>query len=90
MPTFVFIKNGEVLEIFVGGNSDKLAKSMEKYVGDADEPDELQQQQMSSASASASESAVSGSTMGEIDEEEIDNIVHDVPRNINDERVLEN
>ncbi|KAM8718369.1 hypothetical protein ACLKA7_000182 [Drosophila subpalustris] len=89
MPTFVFIKNGEVLEIFVGGNSDKLAKSMEKYVGDADEPDELQQQQQMS-SASASESAVSGSTMGEIDEEEIDNIVHDVPRNINDERVLEN
>ncbi|KAH8396349.1 hypothetical protein KR222_008887, partial [Zaprionus bogoriensis] len=34
MPTFVFIKCGQVLEVFVGGNSDKLAKSMEKYVGD--------------------------------------------------------
>ncbi|XP_044317077.1 thioredoxin-T [Drosophila rhopaloa] len=36
MPTFVFIKCGEVLELFVGGNSDKLAKSMEKYVLDVD------------------------------------------------------
>lgn len=40
MPTFVFIKNGEVLEVFVGGNSDKLVKTIEKYVGDADEADE--------------------------------------------------
>lgn len=93
MPTFVFIKNGEVLEIFVGGNSDKLAKSMEKYVGDADEPDELQPQM---GSASTSESAVSGSTLGEIDiDEEPDNLVHDVPRDMprnmnNDEGVLEN
>lgn len=40
MPTFVFIKSGEVLEVFVGGNSDKLVKTIEKYVGDADEPDD--------------------------------------------------
>lgn len=37
MPTFVFIKSGEVLEVFVGGNSDKLAKTIEKYVSNADE-----------------------------------------------------
>ncbi|EDV34464.1 ThioredoxinT [Drosophila ananassae] len=41
MPTFVFIKGGEVVELFVGGNSDKLAKSMEKYVGEVVEnPDQ--------------------------------------------------
>ncbi|XP_034484154.1 thioredoxin-T [Drosophila innubila] len=96
MPTFVFIKNGEVLDIFVGGNSDKLAKSMEKYVGDADEPDELQQQQQQVDSASASDSAVSGSTMGEIDEEpgngNVDDMTREIsiPNAINDERVLEN
>ncbi|SPP89275.1 thioredoxin-2 [Drosophila guanche] len=32
MPTFVFMKNGAVVDIFAGSNSDKLAKSMEKYV----------------------------------------------------------
>ncbi|XP_022227513.2 thioredoxin-T [Drosophila obscura] len=32
MPTFVFIKNGAVVDVFVGCNSEKLAKSMEKYV----------------------------------------------------------
>ncbi|EDV45876.1 thioredoxin-T [Drosophila erecta] len=33
MPTFVFIKDGNVLEVFVGCNVEKLAKSMEKYAG---------------------------------------------------------
>eukprot|EP00099_Drosophila_melanogaster_P010573 NP_001284881.1 thioredoxin T, isoform B [Drosophila melanogaster] len=33
MPTFVFIKGGNVLELFVGCNSDKLAKLMEKHAG---------------------------------------------------------
>ncbi|XP_017065989.1 thioredoxin-2 [Drosophila eugracilis] len=41
MPTFVFIKGGEVLEVFVGGNSEKLAKSMEKYVADVDATERL-------------------------------------------------
>ncbi|KAH8409269.1 hypothetical protein KR009_011676, partial [Drosophila setifemur] len=34
MPTFVFIKGGVVLEFLVGGNSDKLAKFMEKFTSD--------------------------------------------------------
>lgn len=41
MPTFVFIKGGEVLEVFVGGNSDKLAKTIEKYVSAIDDQEEL-------------------------------------------------
>lgn len=41
MPTFVFIKDGEVLEVFVGGNSDKLAKTIEKYVSIVDDQEEL-------------------------------------------------
>ncbi|XP_064554937.1 thioredoxin-2 [Drosophila montana] len=65
MPTFVFIKSGEVLEVFVGGNSDKLAKSMEKYVGDNDEPNGETQQHLSTSS----ESAASGSTICDLDEE---------------------
>ncbi|XP_001355410.2 thioredoxin-2 [Drosophila pseudoobscura] len=48
LPTFVFIKTGTVVDCFVGCNSEKLAKTMEKYVGsecdcgqgtDDDEPD---------------------------------------------------
>ncbi|XP_067636319.1 thioredoxin-2-like [Eurosta solidaginis] len=34
MPTFVFIKNHQVIDVFVGGNSEKLVKNMEKYVGE--------------------------------------------------------
>ena len=33
MPTFVFIKAREIIDIFVGGNSEKLVKNMEKFVG---------------------------------------------------------
>uniref|UniRef100_A0A1A9WX03 Thioredoxin domain-containing protein n=1 Tax=Glossina brevipalpis TaxID=37001 RepID=A0A1A9WX03_9MUSC len=33
MPTFVFMKNRQIIDIFVGGNPDKLVKNMEKYVG---------------------------------------------------------
>ncbi|EDW53093.1 thioredoxin-T [Drosophila sechellia] len=33
MPTFVFIKGGDVLELLVGCNSDKLAKLMEEHAG---------------------------------------------------------
>ncbi|XP_030378842.1 thioredoxin-2 [Scaptodrosophila lebanonensis] len=62
MPTFVFIKNGEVLEIFVGGNSDKLAKSMEKYVGGTDVPPE----QLQTVSSSPSESGASSSGVCEL------------------------
>lgn len=32
MPTFVFIKNQKVIDVFVGGNPDKLTKNMEKYI----------------------------------------------------------
>lgn len=32
MPTFVFIKNQKIIEVFVGGNPDKLTKNMEKYI----------------------------------------------------------
>lgn len=32
MPTFVFIKNQQIIDIFVGGNPDKLTKNMEKYI----------------------------------------------------------
>ncbi|XP_016923019.2 thioredoxin-T [Drosophila suzukii] len=48
MPTFVFIKGGEVLELFVGGNSDKLAKSMEKFVGNVADADAAEQRRSSS------------------------------------------
>lgn len=34
MPTFVFIKDNHVIDVFVGGNSEKLVKNMEKYVGE--------------------------------------------------------
>ncbi|XP_033171201.1 thioredoxin-T [Drosophila mauritiana] len=34
MPTFVFIKGGDVLELLVGSNIDKLAKLMEEHAGD--------------------------------------------------------
>ncbi|XP_034101289.1 thioredoxin-T [Drosophila albomicans] len=94
MPTFVFIKSGELLEVFVGGNPDKLCKSMEKHVGDADEPDEQPLAQQVSASSG---SAGSGNTMcddDELDEDDGD-LTDDVPMDlphptINDERVLEN
>lgn len=68
MPTFVFIKSGEVLEVFVGGNSDKLTKSMEKFVGDTDEAfdeDSHLQQQLSISS----ESAASGNTVCDLGED---------------------
>lgn len=32
MPTFVFIKNQQIIDIFVGGNPQKLTKNMEKYI----------------------------------------------------------
>jgi len=88
MPTFVFMENGVVLEVFVGGNSDKLVKSMEKYVGDADEPDEIQQQMNSSSG-----NVASGGTMCDLDEEEAEGpteVALDVPRANSDENVLEN
>ncbi|KAI8035419.1 hypothetical protein M5D96_011762 [Drosophila gunungcola] len=62
MPTFVFIKCGEVLELFVGGNPDKLVKSMEKYVSDVDSTEQrrtsshLESEEMCSAAPSASSS----------------------------------
>ncbi|XP_053949504.1 thioredoxin-2-like [Anastrepha ludens] len=34
MPTFVFIKDNHIIDVFVGGNSEKLVKNMEKYVGE--------------------------------------------------------
>ncbi|XP_017484976.1 PREDICTED: thioredoxin-2 [Rhagoletis zephyria] len=34
MPTFVFIKGKHIIDVFVGGNSEKLVKNMEKYVGE--------------------------------------------------------
>uniref|UniRef100_A0A1A9VRG8 Thioredoxin domain-containing protein n=1 Tax=Glossina austeni TaxID=7395 RepID=A0A1A9VRG8_GLOAU len=33
MPTFVFMKNRQIIDVFVGGNPEKLVKNMEKYVG---------------------------------------------------------
>ncbi|XP_043658187.1 thioredoxin-T [Drosophila teissieri] len=38
MPTFVFIRGGDVLELIVGCNAEKLAKSMEKYAVSSSEP----------------------------------------------------
>ncbi|XP_023162014.1 thioredoxin-2 [Drosophila hydei] len=91
MPTFVFIKSGEVLEVFVGGNSEKLAKSMEKFVGDADEPfdeDHHLQQQLSMSS----ESAASGSTVCDLSED-VEG-AHDLPSRVQSamdkEGILEN
>lgn len=34
MPTFVFMKHHQVIDMFVGGNAEKLTKNMEKYVGE--------------------------------------------------------
>lgn len=31
MPTFVFIKDQQVVDVIVGGNAEKLAKNLEKY-----------------------------------------------------------
>ncbi|XP_065365223.1 thioredoxin-2-like [Calliphora vicina] len=36
MPTFVFIKNHQIIDILVGGNAEKLSKNMEKYVEDGE------------------------------------------------------
>ena len=45
MPTFVFIKDQQVVDVVVGGNSEKLVKNLDKYA----KPDEVgiqrQQQQ---------------------------------------------
>lgn len=76
MPTFVFIQNGVVLEVFVGGNSDKLAKSMEKYVGDADEPDEIPVCTMCELDEEGAKGPIE--------------VPLDVPMVTNDENVLEN
>ncbi|EDX01136.1 thioredoxin-T [Drosophila yakuba] len=38
MPTFVFIRAGDVLDVFVGCNAEKLSKSMEKYAASGSEP----------------------------------------------------
>ncbi|XP_039499488.1 thioredoxin-T [Drosophila santomea] len=38
MPTFVFIRGGDVLDVFVGCNAEKLSKSMEKYAAIGSEP----------------------------------------------------
>ncbi|KAH8368130.1 hypothetical protein KR084_007489 [Drosophila pseudotakahashii] len=48
MPTFVFIKAGEVLELLVGSNSDKLVKVIEKYVDDVADVDATEQRRSSS------------------------------------------
>lgn len=32
MPTFVFMKENQVIDIFVGGNPEKLVNNVEKYV----------------------------------------------------------
>ncbi|EDW82493.1 ThioredoxinT [Drosophila willistoni] len=100
MPTFVFIKNGEVLELFVGGNSDKLAKSMEKYVGDDGEHLQQQrhQQLQQTSRTSESEAAISsasGSGSGaclshELDEPDREPAAMNVQEVLEKERVLEN
>ncbi|KAL9886665.1 thioredoxin T [Glossina fuscipes fuscipes] len=58
MPTFVFMKNRQIIDIFVGGNPEKLVKNMEKYVGGeplpvyVDNPiesDDLEEEQLETA-----------------------------------------
>ncbi|ALC48357.1 Trx-2 [Drosophila busckii] len=60
MPTFVFIKSGEVLEVFVGGNSDKLVKSMEKYVGDVEASTDQPATEINAASEGADTEQATG------------------------------
>ncbi|XP_037927744.1 thioredoxin-2-like [Teleopsis dalmanni] len=43
MPTFIFIKNGIVVDSFVGGNAEKLVKNMAKYAEEVCEPNAVTQ-----------------------------------------------
>ncbi|XP_016962073.1 thioredoxin-T [Drosophila biarmipes] len=78
MPTFVFIKGGEVLELFVGCNSDKLAKSMEKFaepVADAEATGQRRSSSHLAGAAMESEDACSAgpsaSSSGSVNEDVI-------------------
>ncbi|XP_017009366.2 thioredoxin-T [Drosophila takahashii] len=68
MPTFVFIKAGEVLELFVGGNPDKLAKSMEKYVDDVAADVEATEQRGLPGSEDACSAGPSASSSGSVND----------------------
>ena len=70
MPTFVFIKDQQVVDIVVGGNSEKLVKNLEKYA----KPDgvEIQQQQQEQHSLVNKAPSVEYNPNGYLSDERLD------------------